>query len=1014
MTFVHLHCHSPYSFLDGGSSIGDLVRRAASHGMDALALTDHDNVSGTVEFVQTSAKYGIKAIQGVEITLEDGTHLTLLSRNPAGYARMCRLISRGHGRGVRGHPRLDPDALEGAGHDLFTLSGCRRGAIPSYILRGNLEEAERIARWYREALGDAFFLELQPPSLPGDIALHRSMVALGKRLGVPLVATADVHYARKADFPVHDLLTCIRTGTTLSDTSPERHLNAENYLKSPRTMAYHFRHVPEALENARRIADACKPALDLGVQRHPTFDPPGRRDAIQQLRYLVYRGARRRYGSVGRKVRERLERELDVIISMGYADYFLLVDDVVGFARTQGIRYSGRGSAADSAVAYCLGITEVDALDRGLLFERFMSPERGEKPDIDVDFDARYRDHVARYVREQYGGDRVAAVATFNTFRARSAVRELGKAMAFSADDISALVERLPRGSGAGDVRKMIATLPELRDRARGWMGYERFFAIVGQIGGFPRHIATHCGGLVICNGPLQDVTPLQRSAKGEWICQFDKEGVEDLGLVKLDLLSLRMLSAVDDAVSTIREGDAGFEDHAIPEDDAETFSMLRRGESIGVFQLESPAQRALQSRLGAERMEDIIASVALIRPGPIQGNMVEPYIARRHGRENIAYPHPDLEPILAKTYGVILFQEQVIEIAVAIAGFRPGEADRLRRVMSRSHADEEMEALGRLFVDRAEQRGVAREKAEAIYSSVRGYASYGFCEAHAASFGMTAYKTAYLAQHYPAHFFAALLSNYPMGYYPLNTLCIEARRRGAKILPVDVNTSESRFHVEEGKNIRVSLARVRGMRAALIERILREREESPFVSAHDFRRRVRPPKDLMENLVLCGAFDSLESNRRALLWSLAGGSESRGGHAGVRDFSRGERIDWERRILGIEIGGNRMALLRSTLLERDVLSTREVRSIPDGKTVTVAGTILSPHRPPTKRGRTIVFFCLEDETGLVDGVVFPDVYGQYGHFFFPPSPYPVLVRGEVRCRSGTSIVVRHLKNLGV
>ena len=1017
MEFVHLHCHSPYSFLDGGSSVGELVRRAVAGEMRALALTDHDNVGGAVDFRRTAEKYGVKPIQGVEFTLPGGYHLVALARNAEGYAGICKLLTRAHRRGERGRPRLDPSELAGMGQDLFVLSGCRAGEIPSLLLSGHYREARERALFYREMVGDSLYLELQPAVLPGDLGLHRSLVELSEELDIPLVASADVHYARKADFPVHDLLTCVRTGTTLSATNPERHLNAENYLKSAEAMTRHFRHLPDALRNTLAIAEACEPVPDLGRRRYPAFPLPRDVGAADHLRDLVRRGALERYGHSDGEVAKRLDRELDVIISQGYADYFLLVEDVVRFARGRGIRCAGRGSAADSAVAYCLGITEVDALGRNLLFERFMSPERGEKPDIDVDFDARHRDRVADYVRAKYGENRVAGVATFNTFRARSAVRELGKAMGFRPEVLGDLAKRIPRGSGSGNIAEVMEILPEFRNHPEGWEGYERLLSAAAAVDGFPRHISTHCGGLVISDRPLEEVTPLQRSAKGELICQFDKEGVEELGLIKLDLLSLRMLSAVEDAVMDIRTRDRAFDYQAIPEDDEETYAMLHRGETLGVFQLESPAQRALQSRLGASNLEDIIASVALIRPGPIKGDMVEPYIARRHGAEPVTYIHPDLEPILRKTYGVVLFQEQVIEIAVAIAGFSPGEADRLRRVMSRSRPGVEMEELGRLFVERAAQRGIGAEIAEQIYSYLRGYASYGFCEAHAAAFGNTAYRTAYLAQHYPAAFFAAVLSNWPMGYYPPNTLCTEVRRRGIGILPVDVNASGSRFTIEEG-NIRISLAQVKGMGGAALDRLLRARDDGFFTSPGDFLRRVDIGADLAENLILCGALASLEPNRRSLLWMLtAGGRRKRVGSFArdIPDFSPEEKIVWERRILGIEAGGSWMGLKREELTDRGFVTTREARSAPEGEEVAVAGTVICPHRPPTRSGKTVVFFSLEDETGLVDVVLFSGPYRRYGHLVFPRAKGPLSVRGEIRRRGGAaSVVVQTLEPLSV
>ncbi len=1013
MKFAHLHVHSNFSFLDGGSSIADLVRTAAAHGADAMALTDHDNVCGAVDFHRVAQEYGIKPIQGAELTLVGGRHLVLLADGPGGYENLCRLLTEGHAGGERGKPRLEHHYLENFSDGLFALSGCRRGDVSTMILRGDERGARRCIDFYREIFADRFLLEIQPAFLPGDRELHRVIRRLGKEMGVEVVATNNVHYADKAGFPMHDLLTCIRNRITLYEVARERPLNAENYLKSPRTMCRYFRSFPAAVENAARIAAACDPALQLGERRHPSVDLPPGITPEEQLRRRAYGGARRRYGTVDARVQKRLEHELSVIFQMGYAEYFLLVEDVVRFAREKGIRHAGRGSAADSVVAYCLGITDVDALERGLLFERFMSPERGERPDIDIDFDARWRDEVSAYVFAKYGREHVAGVATFQTFRARSAVRQFGQAMGYDVDELDRLAKRLPAGSDAADCRELVRNLPEcVNEEGEGWERYEKLFAVVARVAEFPRHIGTHLGGLVISDRPLQEITPLQRSAKGIMISQFDKDGVEDLGLLKLDLLSLRTLSVVDDAVRNIQGRDPGFSCSGVPMDDEATFSMIRRGETLGVFQLESPAQRALQSRLGAEELEDLICSVALIRPGPVQGNMVEPFIARRRGEESVTHIHPALEPILEKTYGVVLFQEQVIEIAVQVAGFSPGEADRLRRAMSRNRPGEEMERLGCLFVSKARRRGVAEGAARKIFSYVSGYASYGFCEAHAAAFGALAYETAYLICHYPAEYFAAILSHQPMGYYPASTVANEARRRGVSVLPPDINQSYEDFVPEDnGRSIRTSLSRVRGMDGGSLREILHRR---PFSSFSEYLRETTVRRDTTERLILCGAFSSLHCNRRALLWRLtASGRDLRGEVGQVTDFTATEKAQWERKILSMDVREHIMSFMRSDLARRGIIPAASVQEVSGGSRIRSAGIPVRPHRPPTKSGRTVVFLSLEDETGLVDVTVFPRTYAEYGHLIFSDVSSPLVIEGRVERRGeGVSIIADRMEVL--
>ncbi|HLS88010.1 MAG TPA: DNA polymerase III subunit alpha, partial [Sphingobacteriaceae bacterium] len=833
--FTHLHVHSNFSFLDGGSSIRDLVAEAARLDMEALALTDHDNVAAAADFHRLALAAGIRPIQGAELTVsavgEEGDerpfHLVVLAEDAAGYANLCRILTDAHLQNPRGSPRVTPAMLRGRTGGLIALSGCRQGEVPWRLLRGDKEGARRAAAFYSRLFGpDRFYLEIQADNLPGARSLARHLRDLGEHLGIGLMAANNVHYSTRDRFPVHDLLTCVRLGIRLDEAHPQRRLNAENYLKPARAMAAVMAHLPggrEALANTRRVAERCGPALDLEANLHPAFAVPGGGSAGAYLRELVYTGARERYGRVDRDLEHRLEHELNIINRLNYADYFLLVWDVVRYARSRGIRCAGRGSAADSAVAYCLYITEVDAHGRGLLFERFMSLERAQRPDIDIDFDWRYRDQVAEYVYRKYGRDHVAAVSTYHTYRARSAVRDLGKAMGFPAHEIDRLAKVLPHGF-AGDAAAVLEAVPELRDSGLPLERYRRLFRLCAAVAGFPRHWGTHLSGLVISRRPLTDITPLQQSAKGVVVTQFDKEGVEDLGLIKLDLLPLRTFGAIEDARRAIAARDPGFDYERLPLDDPDTFAMISRGETIGVFQLESPAQRALQPRLQAADLEDIVASVAVIRPGPIKGNMVEPLLARRRGEQPITYLHPSLEPILSKTWGVVLFQEQVIEIATAVAGFSPGEADRLRRVMSHARSRAEMEDIGRLFVAGARRRGIKEEVAREIFSYIQGYASYGFCEAHAAAFATTAYKTAYLLRHYPAEFFAALLSHQPMGYYPPNTLALEARRRGVRLLPVDINASDAPFTVEEGA-IRIGLQQVKGMPRDMLEALLAERD---------------------------------------------------------------------------------------------------------------------------------------------------------------------------------------------
>ncbi len=1032
MGFVHLHVHSPFSFLDGAARIKEIASEAARLGMAAVALTDHDNLSAAVRFHKAAAGAGIKPVQGAEITLEDGSHLTLLCRQAEGYANLCRLITRAHLSNTRLHPRVSSSDLALYHEGLICLSGCRKGAIPQAVLRGNHALAREIAVRYASLFGrDGFFIEISEALLPGSRMLNHALCELAGTLGLKTVVTNNVHYATRADFEIHDVLTCIRTLTRIDDVSPERRLNAENYLKSEEEMKDCFGEYPQALANTGAIAAECSPCLSPGRFLFPEFKPPPGTDSRTYLRDLVWKGAQCRYSRITPLISSRLEHEMDIILRLGYEDYFLLVWDLVEFAKRSGIRCSGRGSAADSAVAYCLNITDVDAITRGLLFERFLSLERAQKPDIDVDFDARYRDDVTHYVYEKYGSERVATVSTYNTFRGRSSVRDVGKALGFSAGELDTIAKRIPYLAFDG-VASALERFPELRQSGLPLGKFETLVRLCDRVAGFPRHLGTHLGGVVICRNPLVTVAPLQMAAKGVTVIQFDKDDTEDAGLIKLDLLSLRTLAAVGDAVKSVNEnrGEGALDYDRIPSNDRETFQMINQGQTIGVFQLESPAQRALQSHLGADNFEDVVASIALIRPGPIKGNMVSPFVARRKNLEPVTYMHPKLVPILKKTYGVILFQEQVIEIATAIAAFTPGESDRLRRVMTHSRSDEEMENLGRLFVTKSVANGVSGEDAEKVFACMKGYASYGFCEAHAAAFANTAIKTAYLVRNYPAEFFAAILSNQPMGYYPPSTVCVEARRRGVKITGPCINKSEA-FFKPEGKTIRVSLRQVKGMQKSILECILAERKRQPFLSLKDFLVRVRPPRDIVWNLALSGALDCFSPNRRLLLWEIGSGLKEEVLHEdgaqerftmpgslsaapdSITDFSMAEKLSYEYETLGISISGHIVACIRQYLDKLGVVPSKSLRGMKDGQWVTVAGYPVRPHRPPTRSGKIIVFMSLEDEFGLSDVTVFEDIYQKCGQVIFKDPCSMLLVKGKVNKRgNGTSVIASDVREL--
>ncbi len=1022
MKFVHLHCHTPFSFLDGASPVEELVQRAAELDMPALAVTDHNNLSAAVQFAQAAIKYGIKAIQGVEIKLADNSHLTLLSENNRGYASLCQLVTRSHLNNPRGQAAVNGSDLEEL-QEVIVLSGCRQGSIPCSILRGDYQRAWQQAQYYKSLFGGKnFYIELQNLLLPGDNYLNQRLLELARQLDLEVVASNNVHYTGHEDFFLHDVLCCARKLITVSDIDPGRPLNGENYLKSAAQMEELFAGCPQALTNTLRITERCQAFLHEPVFHFPRFPLLPGQEAAGVLRQLVWQGAQQRYKKITPAITARLEYELGIIEQMGFPDYFLVVWDLARYSRQEGIRYAGRGSAADSLAAYCLGITAVDSLQRGLLFERFMNPERVGMPDIDIDFESRYRDKVIDYVYKKYGSEYVARVATYNTFRARSALRELGKALAFPEPELDPLCKRMPFYARADQIRSLLHKLPELKDSPLHEPRFELLLDCCDRLAGFPRFLGMHLGGLVISDIPITSLTPLQESGLGPVISQFDKDDIEGLGLVKLDLLSLRTLSVIQDATAQIRQSDQDLDYEAIPLDDRETFAMINRGETIGVFQLESPAQRALQTRFQASEFEDVVASMALIRPGPIKGNMVDPYVDRRLGKEEVSYLHPWLEPILKKTYGVVLFQEQVIEIGQAIAGFTPAEADQLRRVMTHSRSHKMMEELGHKFVERSVNRGIETSLAEEIFQCMLGYASYGFCEAHAAAFATTSYKSAYLIRHYPAEYYTAILNHQPMGFYPPRIIGNEARRRRIDILPPDVTRSGIDFTVEMGA-IRVGLKQIKGLSAASLGSIIAAREQASYTSPLDFVVRTAVPQNSLENLVRCGALDSLCGHRRFVLSQLyyylekrqarENGSgllfEEQGVPAGI-DFSTAEKRSWEYSLLGLYVGEHPMAAWRPILRQNGFKSSHDLQDSDSGRLVWAAGLLLHPHRPPTRSGRITVFFSLEDEYGIIDATMFEDVYMQCGSYIFGPQNGPLLAHGKIHRRGeGVSLIVQQV-----
>jgi len=1070
-SFVHLHVHSNFSLLDGAASVEALTEAAAKLDMEALALTDHEGLYGAVRFYQAAKQHGLKPIIGVELTVEpasDGglqypAHLVLLAEDNVGYSNLCRLVTAAHldttqraqpfseqyARVDRSHPLLSQEHLARHCSHLIALSACRRGEIPQQILAGNRRDAERVAHYYKGLFGPGnFYIELQNHLLPPPAQKLRYRLAdLARHVGLGVVATNNVHYVSREYSRLQDLLVCIHNNQSVDEPQPQRKVNSEYDLKSPAQMQALFADMPEALQAGSEIAGRCSWSLDLENFHFPRFDlaavreqdcgryPPPQQDdkACSYLRRLCYAGAKWRYDEIRAEVGQRLEHELGIIAHHGLCDYFLIVWDIVRFARSNKIRATGRGSAGDSLVSYVLDLTQADPLAHDLLFERFLSAERRGMPDIDIDFCARRRDEVTAYVYQRYGAEHVAAVCTINTFRARSAIREIGKALGIADAEIGPLAKAFPH-IRAAEVPSALQKLPEARETPVDLSDKGLLLELCEQISGFPRHLSVHVGGLVISQQPLTSLTPLELAAKRLVIAGFDKDDIEALGLLKMDILGLRMHSAIEDCLGEIeRHTGKRLDLAAIPLDDEATFRLLRSTKTVGLFQLESPGQRNLLGRAQPQEFEEIIANISLFRPGPVQSDMITPYLRRKHGHEPVTYLHPALEPILRRTFGVIIYQEQVLQIAQAVAGFSLGQGDMLRRAMTHASSTEKMESMRCEFLDGAISRGVDRFVADRIFDAIAGFAAYGFNKAHAACFARISYQTAYLKAHYPAEFLAGILSNEPMGFYPARTVAEEAKRLGISILPLCVNRSKAGFSVEDGK-IRIGLRLFRGMSQAALGSIMCARKQGPFKSLRDFCRRTSVPRPLVENLILVGAFDVTGQSVPELLWALAAMPGSavadRYGRRSARelDFSASHklsllpqldpqteygRIGLELKLMGVSTGRHPFTFWREKLHGIGAINSTQLYSHRDGDRVKVAGIVVARARPPTRSGRTAIFISLEDEKGLVDAAIFEDTYQRYGRDLYA-SPV-LLVEGKLS-RQGKldlSVIATRIISLG-
>ncbi len=1017
MAFVHLHVHSNYSLLQGAFNVQELVRAAAGMHMPAVALTDTNGLYGAMFFYEAAREAGVKPIIGAEIVY-GSEQCVCLAADRQGYANLCRIVSE---RQLAGTPHYD---------EFLTSETPRRGTAPRagrfgiaasiaadptglFVLSATPSLLRRLKGvvpdgWlYAELRADTpHSFETRCPALRGTDGGHKSRTHLSiadvaEQLGIPPVAAANVNFLRPEDTHTHAVLSAIRENLDLNGILDRKEMLADpqSFFRSAEQVAARLPTAvrEEAMRNTLRIAEACDLDPRSDVPRFPRAEHLGIEHPCRRLRETAYAGARKRYGEVNGKVKARLDKELGVIEKLNFCDYFLVVRDIVEFAERRDIPHVGRGSAANSIVSYCLGISAVDPLKFDLYFERFLNEFRTDVPDIDMDFCWRRRDEVIDYVYDRYPKGWVAMVSTHSTLRARSAFRDVARVMGLPLNEIDAYSKKLPY-YGVSSISEAMKTFPEMTDFPIAKEPWRTVVETALKIDGYVRHLSIHLGGLVIGDRPLTRYTALENSTKGIVVTQYEMDSIQKTGLVKIDLLGQRSLSIVAEAAKNVEERHGIRVDlQKLPDRDPRTATLLRNGRTMGCFQIESPGMRQLLQMLQAESITDLIQALSLIRPGPSSSGMKRAFIRRMRGEEPVRYPTPLLEEALAKTYGVMLYQEDILRVAEAVAGFSLAEGDELRKYISKYRSREKLHQLREKFVRGAVGRGVAQPVAQDIWRQIESFAAYSYCKAHASTYGHISYQASYLKAHYPAEFLASVIAN-KAGFYDARTYLEEARRFNVEILPPCVNRSDIECQPEQG-SIRPGLEFVKSLTAATIKQILQQRTIRPFESLEDFCARVRLTREELENLILCGAFDSFGPTRPTLMMKMASrkGTARRAPtnainglfHADAADappilvpdqppFPRRERILWELRLLGFSHSGHPLdAWDGGPDKTRSTLSFEMKKRA--GQRVTFAGWLVTMRRAVTKKHEYMKFLTLEDRHGVVEAILFPDVYRRYG-----------------------------------
>ncbi len=1049
--FIHLHLHTQYSLLDGACRIPELLNLANLYKMDSLAITDHGNMFGAIEFYLEAQKTGIKPIIGCEVYVapanrfdkistgidEASYHLILLAKDEIGYQNLMKLVSVGYLEGFYYRPRIDKEVLVKYSQGLIALSACLKGEIPVLLQQRRFNDALKCADDFSRILGkDNFYLELQENLIPEQKIVNEGLIKISKELNIPLVATNDVHYLNKDKARSHEALLCIQTQTTLDDPNRMRFQTDEFYFKSPQEMKELFKDTPEAINNTLEIAQRCNLELDFSQVHLPKYDPPVGKTKEEFLRELCQEGLKERFKKVTKEIEERLEHELKIIKDMGFISYFLIVWDFIHYAKEKGIPVGpGRGSAAGSLVSYLLGITDINPLDYGLLFERFLNPERMGLPDIDIDFCYERRQEVIDYVTKKYGQENVAQIITFGTMQARAVVRDVGRVRGMRYADVDRIAKMIPPDPNI-TLKDALESEPELNNLYKNDVQITQLVDTALSLEGLNRHASIHAAGVVIADKPLDNYMPLFKTADEQITTGYSMGILEKIGLLKVDFLGLRTLTVIEQTLKIIKETQGKIVNiNNITLDDLKTYKLLSSAQTVGVFQVESSGMRDLLRKLEPGRFEDLIALLALYRPGPIGSGMLDDFMQRKHNRVPIKYDHKKIEAILKETYGIIVYQEQIMQIASTLAGFSLAEADLLRRAMSKK-IPEVMEKQRKNFVFGCVKNGISNAIANRIFDLVEHFSGYGFNKSHSAAYAMISYYTAYLKANFPVEFMTALLTSERDNTDKIVEYVNETTRMGLKVLPPDINESDALFKVVDQKTIRFGLLAVKNVGHGAIESILQARKDGPFTSLENLCQRIDlrlVNRKVIESLIKCGALDYFGLPRAQMFVSLdkimdfaskVGREKAKGqlsffeqgftqnsfnymvnNLSHVKEWPQPQLLAFEKEMLGFYVTGHPLARYAHQLRRFSSFSTANLSQCNDGADIKLIGLITKIKQTLTRaKQEKMAILKLEDLDGIVEILVFPVAFQKVARYLQPNTV--VLVRGRLTLREDTPKII--------